>query len=71
MIKAEVKGSFMAKLAYLLARGAVNDVKKKLDYSECLKSVYGRQDENSGLRIEPYQRVKINDAIKSDLIAKP
>jgi glycerol-3-phosphate acyltransferase PlsX len=34
MIKEEVKGSFMAKLAYLLARGAVNDIKKKLDYSE-------------------------------------
>jgi glycerol-3-phosphate acyltransferase PlsX len=34
MIKEEVKGSIMAKLAYLLARGAVNDIKKKLDYSE-------------------------------------
>jgi len=34
MIKEEVKGSLMAKLAYLLARGAVNDIKKKLDYSE-------------------------------------
>jgi glycerol-3-phosphate acyltransferase PlsX len=34
MIKQEVKGSLMAKLAYLLARGAVNDIKKKLDYSE-------------------------------------
>jgi glycerol-3-phosphate acyltransferase PlsX len=34
MIKEEVKSSLMAKLAYLLARGAVNDVKKKLDYSE-------------------------------------
>ena len=34
MIKEEVKGSFMAKLAYLLARGAVNEIKKKLDYSE-------------------------------------
>jgi glycerol-3-phosphate acyltransferase PlsX len=34
MIKEEVKGNFMAKLAYLLARGAVNDIKKKLDYSE-------------------------------------
>jgi glycerol-3-phosphate acyltransferase PlsX len=34
MIKEEVKGSFMAKLAYFLARGAVNDIKKKLDYSE-------------------------------------
>jgi glycerol-3-phosphate acyltransferase PlsX len=34
MIKEEVKGSFMAKLAYLLARGAVNGIKKKLDYSE-------------------------------------
>jgi glycerol-3-phosphate acyltransferase PlsX len=34
MIKEEVKSSLMAKLAYLLARGAVNDIKKKLDYSE-------------------------------------
>jgi glycerol-3-phosphate acyltransferase PlsX len=34
MIKEEVKGSFLAKLAYLLARRAVNDIKKKLDYSE-------------------------------------
>ncbi len=34
MIKEEVKGSFMAKMAYLLARGAVNGIKKKLDYSE-------------------------------------
>ena len=34
MIRQEVESSFMAKLAYLLARGAVNDVKKKLDYSE-------------------------------------
>ena len=34
MIKEEVKNSLMAKLAYLLARGAVNDIKKKLDYSE-------------------------------------
>lgn len=34
MIKEEVKGRFMAKLAYLLARGAVDDIKKKLDYSE-------------------------------------
>ena len=34
MIKEEVKGSWMAKMAYLLARGAVNDIKKKLDYSE-------------------------------------
>ena len=34
MIKEEVRGSFMAKLAYLLARGAVNGIKKKLDYSE-------------------------------------
>jgi glycerol-3-phosphate acyltransferase PlsX len=34
MIKEEVKGSWMAKTAYLLARGAVNDIKKKLDYSE-------------------------------------
>ena len=34
MIKEEVKGSLRAKLAYLLARGAVNAIKKKLDYSE-------------------------------------
>jgi phosphate acyltransferase len=34
MIKEEVKGNWMAKMAYLLARGAVNDIKKKLDYSE-------------------------------------
>jgi glycerol-3-phosphate acyltransferase PlsX len=34
MIKEEVKNSLMAKLAYLLARGAVNEIKKKLDYSE-------------------------------------
>ncbi len=34
MIKEEVKGNIMAKLAYLLARSAVNDIKKKLDYSE-------------------------------------
>jgi phosphate acyltransferase len=34
MIKEEVKDSWMAKMAYLLARGAVNDIKKKLDYSE-------------------------------------
>jgi glycerol-3-phosphate acyltransferase PlsX len=34
MIKEEVKVSWMAKTAYLLARGAVNEIKKKLDYSE-------------------------------------
>ncbi len=34
MIKEEVKVSLRAKLAYLLARTAVNDIKKKLDYSE-------------------------------------
>jgi glycerol-3-phosphate acyltransferase PlsX len=34
MIKEEVRGNIMAKLAYLLARSAVNDIKKKLDYSE-------------------------------------
>lgn len=34
MIKEEVKGNIMAKLAYLLARSAVNGIKKKLDYSE-------------------------------------
>jgi glycerol-3-phosphate acyltransferase PlsX len=34
MIRQEVESSFMAKLAYLLARGAVNEIKKKLDYSE-------------------------------------
>ncbi|MGE5254118.1 MAG: phosphate acyltransferase PlsX [Planctomycetaceae bacterium] len=34
MIKEEVRGSWMAKMAYLLARSAVNDIKKKLDYSE-------------------------------------
>ncbi len=34
MIREEVNVSLKAKLAYVLARGAVNDIKKKLDYSE-------------------------------------
>jgi glycerol-3-phosphate acyltransferase PlsX len=34
MIREEVKKSLMAKMAYFLARPAVNEIKKKLDYSE-------------------------------------
>lgn len=34
MIREELKVSLRAKIAYLLARNAVNDIKKKLDYSE-------------------------------------
>jgi glycerol-3-phosphate acyltransferase PlsX len=34
MIREEVKVSLRAKIAYLLARHAVNAIKKKLDYSE-------------------------------------
>jgi phosphate acyltransferase len=34
MIRAEVKDSLRAKIGYLFARNAVNEIKKKLDYSE-------------------------------------